>query len=171
MIRCVSHGTGTLAVLVLSLLVTGMSGKPQTLTGKAPDINLKNLSGEIVTLEDYRGKPVLLHFWATWCKPCVKELPEIEAAWRDLHDEGFVVLAVDVGEEQGIVQTFVKRLDLTFPVLLDQSSSAAHAYNIIGLPVSFFIDKNGMISEQLSGGTLTRESLAQRVKGRDTGSN
>ena len=170
MIRHVPRVPAAVAVLLLSLLVNGMSGNPQPLTGKAPDITLKNLSGEIVSLEEYRGKPVLLHFWATWCKPCVKELPEIEAAYRDFHDQGFTVLAVDVGEEHDKVQTFVRRLGLTIPVLLDHSSQAARDYNIIGLPVSFFIDKDGMISEQLSGGTLTRESLAQRLKGQENGS-
>ena len=114
----------------------------------APEIQLHDLKGDTVRLSDFRGKPVLVNFWATWCVPCRTEMPLIERKYREYKDSpGFVILAVDVKDDSGIdaVRQFLAELSLTFPVLLDSEGRAETAYNILGLPTSFFIDRQGVI--------------------------
>jgi len=153
-------GVGILAVIFL----TAMSGVPKIKKGDvAPDFILPDLTDQDMRLTDYHGEQVLLHFWATWCKPCVKELPEIEAGYQALRDQGFVVLAIDVGEDKQQVREFADRLGLTFPILLDSERKTAERYNIAGLPVSIFISRQGIIQEKVSGGSLTRENIKERI--------
>ena len=153
-------GLGILAVLLL----TAMSGIPRINRGdRAPDFSLENLAGHSVRLADYHGKPVLLHFWATWCKPCVKELPEIEAGYKALHDQGFTVLAINVGDDKADVREFVNRLGLTFPVLLDPEWRTAERYNVTGLPISIFVSGQGIVQDKVTGGTLTTDKIRQRI--------
>lgn len=115
---------------------------------QAPDIALKDLRAEIVHLSDFRGKPVLVNFWATWCGPCRIEMPTIEKKYQQYKGtQNFVVLAIDVKDDAGLdaVQSFRGELRLTFPVLLDTEGSAETAYNVRGLPTSFFVDRKGVI--------------------------
>lgn len=150
------------------LLLAAMSGIPRLNQGdRAPDFSLEDLAGHSIRLVDYHGKPVLLHFWATWCKPCVKELPEIEAGYRALHDQGFTVLAINVGDDKADVREFTNRLGLTFPVLLDPGWHTAERYNVTGLPVSIFVSRQGTVQDKVTGGTLTEEKIRQRF-GNDT---
>ena len=153
----------TLATTVLFLFaLTAMSGRP--LEGQAAaDFSLPTLAGSNLSLTAYQGQEVLLHFWATWCKPCVKEMPEIEAAHRALKEKGLAVIAVNVGEEREAVARFTDTHGFTFPVALDKNWDVASEYNIIGLPVSVFIGRDGRIKEVVQGGSLTRESIAARL--------
>lgn len=115
---------------------------------QAPEIELKDLNDETVRLSDLRGKPVLVNFWATWCAPCRFEMPLMEKKYRAYKEsEKFVILAVDVKDDSGVdaVRNFISELSLTFPVLLDSDGSAETAYHILGLPMSFFIDRRGVI--------------------------
>lgn len=115
---------------------------------QAPEIELKDLKDETVRLSDFRGKPVLVNFWATWCGPCRIEMPIMERKYRAFKDsEKFVILAIDVKDDSGIdaVRTFLSELGLTFPVLLDSEGNTETAYHVLGLPTSFFIDRRGVI--------------------------
>lgn len=115
---------------------------------QAPEIKLKDLKDDTVRLSDFRGKPVLVNFWATWCAPCRIEMPIMEEKYRAYKDtKEFVILAVDVKDDSGIdaVRSFLGELSLTFPVLMDSEGSAGTAYNVLGLPTSFFIDRRGVI--------------------------
>lgn len=115
---------------------------------QAPEIELKDLKDDTMRLSDLRGKPVLINFWATWCGPCRVEMPIMEKKYRAHKDtQGFVILAVDVKDDAGVdaVRTFLAELSLTFPVLLDSEGNAGTAYNVLGLPTSFFIDRRGVI--------------------------
>jgi len=111
----------------------------------APDFVLTYPDGRQVKLSDFRGQPVLVNFWATWCAPCRAEMPAIEAAYRRHKDRGFVVLAVNVGESASRVKSFVEQLGLTFPVALDSKGETALVYRVRAIPSSFFIDGNGVI--------------------------
>lgn len=114
----------------------------------APEIQLKDLEGNAVRLRDFRGKPVLVNFWATWCAPCRIEMPIMEKKYRAYREsEKFVILAVDVKDDSGVdaVRNFISELSLTFPVLLDSDGQAETAYHVLGLPTSFFIDRRGVI--------------------------
>ena len=150
-------------LLLLSGILTGMGSKPPQVSGTAPDFQTTLSSGEPVSLKDYRGKSVLLTFWATWCEPCKKEMPEIQAAYEAHKEEGLTVLAVNFGEKGGEAQAFADKMGLTFPVLLDRKINIAEQYGVVSLPVTFFIDRNGMIRERVFGGTLTKERIGEIV--------
>ena len=111
----------------------------------APDLALLDLAGQEVSLSEYRGRPVMLNFWAVWCGFCRVELPEMQAVYEEHQDRGFVILAIDVQEEQSVVQPFADELGLTFPVLLDGKGEVTRSYQVRGLPTSYFVDQNGVI--------------------------
>lgn len=113
----------------------------------APDFSLQNLSGQNVQIQDYRGKVVLVNFWATWCGPCVEELPLFQK-YHELYSPEFVVLAIDNQETVDKVQPFVDQLGLTFEILLDLDASVSVLYQAFGLPTSAIIDQEGMIRFQ-----------------------
>lgn len=113
-------------------------GKP------APPIRLPDTKRVPRALADFRGKLVLLNFWATWCAPCVAEMPALERLYKTHHDKGFEVVAVAL-EQGGLedVRQFVEKKGLSFTVLVDEQAEAGEAYGISGLPESFFIDQDG----------------------------
>jgi peroxiredoxin len=110
----------------------------------APDFELQTLSGETVSLKAVRGKPVMLNFWATWCAPCVLEMPRIRDVYLELAP-GFVVLAINADEPQREVAQFVEDMRLTFPVLLDPGAQVQELYRLQGYPTSYFLDGQGVI--------------------------
>ena len=112
----------------------------------APDFILPQLDQEMLALSDFRGKPAVINFWATWCPPCRRELPALQAAYEAYRDEiGFV--AVDVKEAASTVAPFVDQLDLTFPVVIDSDGSVSDvAYEVRGLPTTLFLDAKGVVS-------------------------
>ncbi len=118
----------------------------------APDFSFPNLDGNKVSLTDYRGKVVLLNIWATWCAPCVAEMPSMQKLYQELKDEGFLILAVSL-DESGVeaVKPFVEKHKLEFPVLLDTKGEIKSLYQITGIPESFIIDKSGTIVEKIVG--------------------
>lgn len=153
-----------LMICVLYFLLTGMGAKPPQVGGPAPPFTLNDLEGRPVTLTDYKGKVVLLNFWATWCEPCKKEMPEIQAAYEQYKEQGLAVLAVNFGENADPTVSFVHHGRLTFPVLLDRNASVAERYAVINLPVTFFIDPDGIIRERVFGGTLTAKGIGEIVQ-------
>lgn len=158
----------TPGVFVIGLLfwwsLTGMGAGPPLVGSPAPDFTLSDLSGKEAQLSDLRGRPILVTFWATWCPPCKKEMPEIQAAYDQHKDRGFVVLAVNFGENLEAAKVFVNQMDLRFPVLLDRKVNVASRYGVWSLPVSFFIDRNGIIQERVFGGTLTTERIGEILR-------
>lgn len=124
---------------------------------RAPDFELVNLNGELVRLSEYEGKPVLINFWATWCAPCVLEMPNILKYYEEFFPN-FVVFAVNAGETRQEIQTFVDDMGLTFDVLMDPESQVQYLYRLRGYPTSFFIDADRMIRVQHIG-MLTENQL------------
>jgi peroxiredoxin len=111
----------------------------------APDFTLTQPPGQPLTLSDFRGKPTIINFWATWCPPCRRELPALEAAYQMYQDQiGFV--AVDVKEDAATVAAFVEELGLTFPVAIDPDGRVSDvAYEVRGLPTTLFVDAQGVV--------------------------
>lgn len=111
------------------------------------DFTLETMRGGSVSLSSYRGKVVLLSFWATWCGPCQQEMPAMQKLYDQLKSKGLVVVAVDVGEDKPTVAAFLKKNGYTFPVLLDTTGDVAGSsvYNANAIPTNFIIDKNGEI--------------------------
>jgi len=120
----------------------------QELSGKkeAPDFTLLSLDGRKVSLQDYRGKVVFLHFWATWCKPCIEEFPTIERIHKEYKDKGLAILAVSIDKgDKDVVKSFVDKTGVSFPILLATDGNIKGAYWTWGTPTSFLIDRNGKI--------------------------
>ncbi len=129
----------------------------------APDFTLQTPDGETVILSDLRGQAVVLNFWASWCGPCRAEMPELEQAYQDNKEGGLVVLAVNQGEQGPIATDFMRTYGLTFPVVLDQRLLVSQLYNTNSLPTTFFIDRNGVIREQVIG-QMNTALLGERLR-------
>ena len=119
----------------------------------APDFMLRKLGGDTISLANYRGKVVFLNFWATWCPPCVEEMPSMEMLYQKLQGREFEILAINVGGEgEKIIRPFMDKHSLTFPVLLDPDKKTYGLYRLTGIPETFIIDKNGIIDSKIIGG-------------------
>jgi peroxiredoxin len=117
--------------------------------------------GKSQSLSQYRGKIVLVNFWATWCKPCTTEMPAMHKIYDKLRDKGFVVLAVNELEDDAKVREHIKRYGHTFPVLMDRDNKVADQFGVFGLPVSVFIDEKGVIQEYIKGGLLAEQKIQE----------
>ena len=137
-----------LVILASGILVTGCAEAPEV--GKAaPSFQLTDVNGKPVSLSDFRGEPVLLNFWTTWCDPCRFEMPYIHEVYDEWSERGLVVLAINVGESPSRVNKFIQDYNLSFPVLLDLERNVAGKYNvnITGYPTTFFVDGDGIIRD------------------------
>ena len=142
----------------------GMASRPPLIGSPAPDFHLTSLAGEKHSLEQYRGQVVLLNFWATWCKPCTKEMPAMQATYDALRDQGFIVLAINELEDIQKVRDHIQEHQHTFNVLLDPDNHVANQYGVVGLPVSIYIDKTGHVTKIVRGGLLTEQSILDTVR-------
>jgi peroxiredoxin len=113
----------------------------------APDFEIKYPDGSKVLLSDLKGKPVLVNFWATWCKFCEAEMPAIQAAYEKYKAQGFVVIAIDSKESKRTVANFFSDRGLTFTVAIDPTDAVFRRYRGSGWPHSVFVDKQGIVSE------------------------
>lgn len=152
-------------VLAVSLvaLATGMAwsmgSRVPVVGAPAEDFQLVDLSGKTQSLSQQRGKIVLLNFWATWCKPCTTEMPAMQATYDKLREKGFVVLAVNELEDDAKVREHIAQYKHTFPVLMDRDNKVANQFGVFGLPVSVFIDEQGIVQEYIKGGLLTEQKI------------
>jgi peroxiredoxin len=124
----------------------------------APALRLTTLDGGKLDLTAYRGRPVLLNFWATWCGPCVREFPLLRRTLDQRRSEGLVVIGVLVNDSPGRARTFVRRHGGTWPVGIDQGAKAAAAFKAIGLPETVFVRRDGTLATRVLG-ELTQDRL------------
>jgi len=155
-----------LGLLVLSMtcvgaspLVWGMGSRVPAVGTQVEDFQLVDLEGKAQRLSQYRGKVVLVNFWATWCKPCTTEMPAMQTTYDKLRDKGFVVLAINELEDEAKVREHIKQYGHTFPVLMDRENKVANQFGVFGLPVSVFIDEKGIVREYIKGGLLTEQLI------------
>ena len=129
----------------------------------APTFALRDPDGNVRSLSDYRGKVVWVNFWATWCGPCRRELPEMQRL-ADLFPEGLAVLAVNLQESSGTAASFWEELGLDLPLLLDSSGEVAEQYRLANrLPSHFFIDEEGVL-RALRIGIITEDEMRQQLE-------
>ena len=147
----------------LSFDVWSMGSRVPAVGMQAEDFSLIDLEGKTQSLSQYRGKIVLVNFWATWCKPCTTEMPAMQTIYDKLRDKGFVVLAVNELEDDAKVREHIKQYGHTFPVLMDRDNKVANQFGVFGLPVSVFIDQEGRVQEYIKGGLLTEQKIEETV--------
>lgn len=158
-------GIVRLFVLALLLLVVSCStGFTPQKEKTAPDFQLKTLDGQVVTLSQFRGKPVLLNFWASWCQPCREEMPYLQQIYNNNKDKGLVFYAIDIGESPDTINKFFQDNSLFMPVLLDSDKSVSQSYQITGIPETFLIDKNGIIRKWQIGAYPNAQAIENDLK-------
>lgn len=132
----------------------------------APDFALPDSHGKLHRLSDYRGRTVIVNFWATWCPPCREEIPSMNRAWRVLSEEGVVMLAVNVGEDADTVFVFTADYPAEFPLLLDLSGEVIGQWPVKGLPTSYVIAPDGTLAYRAIGGRVwDDEGLLETIRG------
>jgi len=132
----------------------------------APEISLVSLTGEKISLSDFRGHPVILNFWTTWCPPCRAEMPAMQRAFLDYQETGTIILAVNSTSQDSVaaVKTFIDQYGVSIPVLLDKEGDVASLYQVTSLPTTYFIDKSGIIREVVIGGPMSEALLRTRIE-------
>ena len=132
---------------------------------KAPDFKLQDLKGIERALSDYKGKVVFLNFWATYCPPCVAEMPSMQALHDKLKGSAFVILAIGLDRSKKTILDFINEKKYTFAVLVDPDKKAANIYRVTGIPVTFIIDKNGIILHKTIGQEdWTKEEILKKLE-------
>jgi thiol-disulfide isomerase/thioredoxin len=130
----------------------------------APRLALQGLDEKTYDLADYRGRVVVVNFWATWCPPCIEEMPTLQRMWEKLSPSGLELFAVNLGEKRETITAFLVRFEpqLTFPILLDQTGEAFEAWRIRGLPKTYVIGKQGRVIYEAEGG---RDMDSEHIRG------
>ena len=138
----------------------------------SPDFSLLTTDGELITLSDLRGQPILLNIWASWCSPCRIEMPAMERTYQENKSKGYLVLAVNATNQDDLNKAiaFIKEKEITFPILLDQKGEISKLFQVRALPTSFFIDRHGIIQEVVVGGPMS-EALINILVDRITQTN
>jgi peroxiredoxin len=129
----------------------------------APDFTATAPDGKTVKLSDFRGKPVMINFWASWCGPCTAEMKNIETVYQKHTHDDFVILAVNQGEGTDTIKGYGELWKLNFRLLRDDGDKTSQAYRIQALPTTVFVDARGNISEVHIGGPMTVEFIEKRV--------
>lgn len=117
----------------------------------APDFTLTDISGKQVSLKDYRGKVVLVDFWATWCPPCRVSIPAMEELHKEYGPKGLQVLSISMDEETGLVAPFAREHGMTYPILLGAASDVSERYRVRGIPALYLVDQDGKLVRQWLG--------------------
>lgn len=127
------------------------------------DFKLKDLNHKEVSLKEFKGKKVMINFWATWCGYCVQEMPYIQNVYNETKDKNIVILAVNVGENKDKVKKFIEKKGYDFPVVLDESQDVAQNYGVQGFPTTLFIDEEGYVYSGIQG-PMTDDIMRKELK-------
>ena len=150
--------TTFLAIGVLGTsTATGRSGK-ELVGKKTPFFVAPKVGGQLISLEDYKERPLILNFWASWCPPCRDETPGMERVWRKYKDEGVIILGINVQDGEKEAERYISEFGVTFSNALDLDGSITVDYGITGLPVTFFINKKGFVIGRWVG-SISEEKL------------
>ena len=144
-----------------NITLTATASGPAPRVGQAaPDFTVQDIGGNFHKLSDYRGKPVWINFWASWCPPCRAENPDIQAVYDA--NPGLVVLGIAIGENAGTVKDYAGRAGLTYTIGLDGGTDIAATYRIVGIPTHFFVDKDGILRDWRIG-SLSKDTMKAKV--------
>lgn len=151
--------------LITACIITllSVSAFAKELSGPAPQFALKDLAGKTVKLSDFKGKVVMINFWASWCGPCRQEMPLLEEMSKELGKAGFVLLGVNLDEEVSDAKEFLKSTPVTFPILLNPDQSVADMYKNEAMPSSYFVDREGNLAHLHKGYRKGEEADYRKV--------
>jgi len=155
-----------LGVCAMSLLLAGgaqAAGFEARAATPAPELKAQDLAGTTRTLADYRGKVVLLNFWASWCPPCLREMPSMERLRLKMAGRPLAIVALDSAETAEEVNGFLSRMKLGFPILLDPDGSNTKRWKVFALPTTFLLDASGRVRHVLTGPTEWDEGEALEI--------
>ncbi len=143
-------------LLMLPALVAGPAAADEALAPvapgvQAPDFVLQDTGGKTHRLSDYRGKPVIINFWATWCPPCREEIPSMNRAWHILRNEDVVMLAVNMGEDEDTIFIFTADYVADFPILMDRDGAVIEQWPVKGLPTTYVVAPDGTLAYRAIG--------------------
>ncbi len=141
-----THHIKTLFKTCCFILLTGLWSQAfatKQLNEPAPDFTLKSLSGKNLKLSEYRGNVVLLNFWASWCAPCRLEMPLLNKLHNKYSAAGFTILGVNVEQETDKAKTYLADIPVDFPILFDSGNTVSKQYNVIAMPTTVLIDRDG----------------------------
>ena len=144
---------------LLTLSLWRQSTTEQRASGIAADFEFTTFEGEQISLADFRGKGVVLNFWASWCEPCRSEATMLEETWRREKDNGIVFLGLDYLDSEQAALAYLEEFDITYPNGPDIQSKIYRSYLARGVPETFFIDENGKIQEVAVGVLLSQSQL------------
>ena len=147
-----------------TLIFTACVAGADTVGKLAPPLTGNDLQQRNVSLAELRGQPVLVMFWATWCGPCRKEMPLVQAAYDNFRDKGFTVIAVNVSDDHEDVADYAKEMGVEFPIILDPRGDTAERFGVIGLPTNYVIDAAGTVRDEIIGGDLNDDRLKKIIR-------
>lgn len=160
---------GILGILILldrdggdASALGALDSRPPEVGKPAPQFALRGPDGQVVQLSDFDGQVVWINFWATWCGPCRRELPDIQQLAAEFEDDGLVVLTLNQGESGRRATDFWEELDLDLAILMDSDEEVAEQYRLIGLPNNYFIDRDGIL-RAFQHGFLTEGQMREKL--------
>jgi peroxiredoxin len=134
-----------LLAIGLAALLAGMSAHADISNGQAPDFTLNSNSGENLRLSEFRGEVVMINFWASWCAPCLQEMPLLDELYSQYQPMGFTILGVNVEEDSTQAKKMLKDSPVTFPVLFDNESEVSKLYKVVAMPSTVLVDRDGNV--------------------------
>jgi len=156
---------GFLGLLVWGMLnrqpITGLSGVTRV-NQTAPEFSLTTFNGETIALQDLKGKPVVVNFWASWCPPCRVEAPLIERAWRAYKDRGLIFLGINIQDRKEDALNYIREFAITYPNGPDPAGEISIDYGVSGLPVTFFVSANGEVVRRWVG-AIEKTALSNAI--------
>lgn len=153
-----------LVVAIIFAITTRDKSKVLAVGDVAPDFELVDLEGDKVRLSDYKGEGVFLNFWGTWCPPCKKEMPYMENMYKEFEEKGVHVLAVNIKQSKFTVETFRDQYNLSFPMVIDKDESVRRAYDVLPLPTTIMINKDGIIEDIITTG-MSEDEIRSLMEG------
>lgn len=132
----------------------------------APDFTLPTLEGDKLTLSEYRGQKIILNMWASWCPPCIAEMPDMQEFYTNHQTDGIEILAINMTESEKNIENvskFIEDFSLTFPIVLDEKSQVADLYQVTTIPTTYILDSKRRVEQKIVG-PMTYDKMVKMMK-------